>query len=83
MLFSEWLISQRNRHDIVGELGQQLAKLEWPKTNELLVLKVRLTLVKGSPLAHRALERAWEEWEASRHLPPINVWRPPASLVVN
>jgi len=83
MLFLEWLIAQQNRNDLVGELGQQLARFNWwPKTSELLVLRVRLTLVNGSPQVHRALRLAWEEWEASKHLPPINV-RPTQSLVLS
>lgn len=77
MCFVEWLLSQKNRHDIVGEFAQQVSRREWAKTDDLLVLRVRLAMENASRTSYRALYRAWEEWEASKHLPKINMVAPP------
>lgn len=83
MSFTQWLISQRTRHDLVGELGQQVARREWPATSSLLAMRVRLALERASPSAFQALQLAWAEWEASKHLPSVNSWSPPVRLTVN
>lgn len=73
MNFMGWLVTQRSRYDLVGEVAQQIGKREWPESDDLLVLRVRLALEAASPVAYRALTLAWEEWAASRHLPVINM----------
>jgi len=76
MSFIMWLVTQRARFDLVGEVATQIARREWPESEILLTYRVRLALEDASPLAYRALYLAWVEWEASRHLPVIN-WFPP------
>ncbi len=76
MGFIQWLTTQRSRFDLVGEVAHQIVRREWPESEYLLTYRVRLALEAASPVAFRALYLAWMEWEASRHLPPVNM--PPA-----
>ena len=72
MGFVEWLTNQRLRYDLVGEVAYQIVRKEWPESDYLLVFRVRLALAEATPVAYRALFIAWDEWVASKHLPPIN-----------
>jgi len=76
MSFMMWLIAQRARLDLVGEIAQQVARRQWVDSDYILTYRVRLALEDATPLAYRALILAWQEWEASRHLPEINMWGP-------
>lgn len=77
--FLDWLHDQAYRDDLVGELATQVRSRSWPASEDLLVHRVRLASEQASPLAHRALDRAWSEWERSRDLPRINVSFSPSS----
>lgn len=72
MSFIKWLLAQRARFDLVGEVAHQIIRREWPESDYLLTFRVRLALEEASPVAFRALYLAWDEWEASKHLPPLN-----------
>jgi hypothetical protein len=73
--FLSWLVRQAYRDDLVGELAGQVRLREkvWTKSDDLLALRVYLAREGGTPLAHHALRVAWVEWEASGHVPAINV----------
>jgi len=73
MLFTQWLDTQRYRGDLVGELAEQVHCRRWPHTDDLRVLRVRMTLERATPLAVKALHLAHEEWVLTRHLPPLTV----------
>jgi len=74
MGFSGWLRAQVYRSDLVGELAQQVRRLDdWPTTGNLLAFRVYLARDAASFQAQRALRLAYMEWEQSKHLPEINV----------
>lgn len=75
MTFTYWLCTQVHRSDIVGELAQQVKRLDdWPATTDnLLAFRVYLARDSATPHAMRALLVAYDEWEQSKELPAVNV----------
>lgn len=82
MNFISWLSTQRYRTDLVGDFADQVAKRKWIPTEDLQVLRVRLTLEQASPIAFTALFRSFEEWVESKDLPSLTVF-PVRSLPKN
>jgi hypothetical protein len=77
--FSEWLREQSYRTDLVGDLAETaMQESDWPQTNTKLAFEVYLFKKDATPLGRRAFEIAYEEWQQSRHLPPINMWMKPS-----
>lgn len=73
MTFCAWLATQAHRNDLVGEIAQQATRCkDWPKTGGLVCFRVYLARDAATPLAIRAVEIAFEEWDCSKHLPPVN-----------
>lgn len=73
MTFCAWLATQAHRNDLVGEIAQQATRCkDWPKTESLVCFRVYLARDAATPLAIRAIEIAFEEWDHSKHQPQIN-----------
>lgn len=72
--FTAWLLTQGHRNDLVGELAQQVRRLnDWPKVDTLLACRVYLARDAATPRALQALEMAYQEWDHSKNLPEVNV----------
>jgi hypothetical protein len=72
--FASWLLNQRYRTDLVGDFADQVARRNWVHTEDLQVLRVRLTLEKASQIAFSALYLAFEEWVEFKDLPELTVF---------
>lgn len=65
MLFTDWLMKQQYRDDMVGDLARD-ANLDTAKPrNGIRVWKQHLTAMRANELAFLALERAWEEFKVA------------------
>lgn len=74
MTFTYWLCQQTHRNDLIGELAQQVRRLDdWPKVDTYLACKVYLARDAATHLGLRALDMAYQEWESSKDQPYVNV----------
>ncbi len=75
--FTQWLLNQDSRSDLVGELSEEVQCFrDWPPNDTLLACRVYMAMERATPLALYALQIAHLEWTQSKHLPEINTLVP-------
>ena len=64
MMFKTWLLKQRNRNDVVGDLAQEAGRSpNLPKSDTLKGWQKYLGLVDGGEEFQSALRVAWAEYQ--------------------
>jgi hypothetical protein len=68
MLFTDWLLKQDYRDDMIGDLAKDCSMdINRPK-NGIIVWRTHLRAMRANDLAFLALERAYEEYKISKLL---------------
>jgi hypothetical protein len=65
MPFTNWLLQQTYRDDIVGDLARDASMDTTRPQNGIRRWRHHLIVIRESDLAHLALERAWEEYKVA------------------